>query len=90
VQEALGMTLDDLDQEWQNSTFGGGRRTLLIYILLGVLLALIVSLGLFVFSRIKQAEVDDWGGDDIPNPDYETDNDLPDNDIDFRLDVDDE
>jgi hypothetical protein len=90
VQEALGMTLEDLDQEWQNSTFGGGRRTLLIYILLGVLLALIVSLGLFVFSRIKQAEVDDWGGDDIPNPDYETDNDLPDNDIDFRLDVDDE
>ena len=93
VEDAIGIPLEELDQEWQSYTFGGGRSTLLIYIMVAVLLALLASLGLFIFTRTKQEPVDDWGEDDFPDIDLESDEPeepLPDDDFDFRMDGEDE
>ncbi len=69
VEIALGLTLADLDKEWQQATFGGGRILLLIYILIAVLLVLIVGIAFFIFSRTRDnPEREDWGDDD---PDLE-------------------
>jgi len=88
VQTALNMALTDLDQEWQKNTFGGGNNTLLIYILVAILFVLIVSLTLFVFTKIRGAKEDDWGGEDsyIPDPDQEPQ--PPIDEFDFRMELD--
>ena len=62
VESALGMTLTDLDKEWQRATFGGGKTLLVIYILVAILLAALTGLALFIFSRRRgNPEAEDWG-----------------------------
>lgn len=91
VEAAIGMTLGDLDRQWQRNTFGGGRNTLLIYILLAVLFSLILGLTFFVISKVRGGVADkDWGGDDhpIPDPDQDHDHDsFPSfDDLEYRMD----
>jgi hypothetical protein len=88
VETALGMTLADLEKEWQQTTFGGGRTLLFIYILIALLLVLIVGLAIYIYSRIRDnPEREDWGDDDtdleIPS---ETEPQLE--DFDFKMEED--
>lgn len=88
VETALGMTLTELDEEWQKATFGGGRTLFLIYILIALLLVLIVGLAVFIFSRMRDnPEREDWGNDD---PDLETPSKIEPQfeEFDFRMDDD--
>ena len=88
VETALGMTLTELDEEWQKATFGGGRTLFLIYILIALLLVLIVGLAVFIFSRMRDnPEREDWGND---GPDLETPSKIEPRfeEFDFRMDDD--
>jgi len=88
VETALGMTLTELDEEWQKATFGGGRTLFLIYILIALLLVLIVGLAVFIFSRIRDnPEREDWADD---GPDLETPSKIEPQfeEFDFRMDDD--
>ncbi len=65
VESALGITLADLDQEWQRATFGGGKIMLVIYILVAVLISAIAGLVLFILSRKREdPELGDWQTDE--------------------------
>jgi hypothetical protein len=70
VETALGMTLQDLEKEWQRATFGSENFLLYILILSGLLVILLLILGLFIFKKTRKAAEDDWGEDE---DDYESD-----------------
>lgn len=88
VETALGMTLAELDEEWQKATFGGGRTLSLIYFLIVVLLVLVVGLAVFIFSRMgDKPDREDWENDE-PDLEIPPDTEPQLQEFDFRMDDD--
>jgi len=56
VEMAFGITLQELDQNWQRDTFAQGTLRLYIYLLAGLLVILILGLGGFVFYKSRQGQ----------------------------------
>jgi hypothetical protein len=93
VEASLGLTLAELDKEWQRATFGGGKAVILIYILVAVLLVVIVGLGVFIYTRLRSRSAEEWGGEEtLPKPDPDLDDDPApgplSKELDFRMDAD--
>jgi hypothetical protein len=65
VENALGLTLTELEKEWQQAVFGEGRILLYIYVLGAVLLVLVLTLGIFLYSKLRTIpKEEDWGDDE--------------------------
>jgi len=61
VEMALGIDLQTLDQNWQRDTFAQGTLKLYIYLLGGLLLALILALaGFIIYKTRKDPSKGDW------------------------------
>jgi hypothetical protein len=90
VEASLGLTIQDLDREWQQAVFGGGNLFLLIYILGAVLLVIILGLVYFIGSRMKSDPAEeDWGEDDY-NYEIGLESDVGDSPLDQDISRDDE
>ncbi len=65
VEMALGISLQDLDQNWQRDTYAQGTLKLYIYLLAGLLVFLILGLGGFIIYKTKQDQDEgDWDEND--------------------------
>ena len=61
VEVGLGTTLVSLEKEWKRDTFSRDIFLTYIYILGGILLVLIISLGIFIYSKVKDVPVEsEW------------------------------
>ena len=61
VENALGVTLEQLESNWKRDVFSRDTILLYIYILSGILLILLISLGYFIFSRYRGRSMEqDW------------------------------
>ena len=58
VEVGLGTSFDSLEKEWKRDTFSKDIYLTYIYILGGVLLILIISLGVFVYNKVKDVPVE--------------------------------
>jgi hypothetical protein len=66
VEVALGLSLQELETEWLKDTFSRGTYLIYIYILGGLLLLMIIGLGWFVSSKIReQRSGEDWDEDEL-------------------------
>jgi len=54
VEVALGLSLDSLEKEWKRDVLSGGKYLTYIYILSGLLLILLISLGVFIISKLRK------------------------------------
>ena len=54
VEMALGISLQDLDQNWQRDTYAQGTLKLYIYLLAGLLVVMILGLGGFIIYKTRQ------------------------------------
>ncbi len=54
VEMALGISLQDLDQNWQRDTYAQGTLKLYIYLLAGLLVILILGLAGFIIYKTRQ------------------------------------
>ena len=64
VEVALGLTLQDLEQEWQRDTFSRGTYLMFIYILAGLLLVMVFALAGFILLKKRDNPVEEVWGDD--------------------------
>jgi len=58
VEVGLGKTLVTLEKEWKRDTFARDMYLTYIYILGGILLILIVTLGIFIYNKVKDDPVE--------------------------------
>lgn len=66
VEMALGISLQELEQNWQRDTFAQGTLKLYIFLLAGLLVFLILGLGGFIFYKTQQdKDKGDWDEDAI-------------------------
>ncbi|RLC98613.1 MAG: hypothetical protein DRI46_11025 [Chloroflexi bacterium] len=66
VEMALGITLQELEKDWTLERFNRGRFQVLINVLSAVLLVLILSLGTFIFLKVrKDPDGDEWGQNEL-------------------------
>ena len=63
VEVALGLTLQDLEQEWQRDTFSRGTYLMFIYILAGLLLVMVFALAGFILLKKRDNPVEEVWGD---------------------------
>ncbi|NQS91897.1 MAG: hypothetical protein HQ574_05750 [Chloroflexi bacterium] len=54
VEVSLGITLQELEKDWQRDTFSKGTYLMFIYILIGVLVLLVFGLGGFIFYKMRE------------------------------------
>ncbi len=54
VEMALGISLQDLDQNWQRDTYAQGTLKLYVYLLAGLLVVMILGLGGFIIYKTRQ------------------------------------
>jgi hypothetical protein len=88
VEAALGLTLAELNKEWQQATFGGSRIMVYIYVLAGVLLVLAAGLVLFILSRMRTNPAEEnWGEEEkLPDSDPDPEPQPQFKEFDFRMD----
>jgi len=61
VEVALGITLEELENDWKQDVFSRGRYLTYIFILSGFLLLLLIFLGVFIFSKFQGSEIEqEW------------------------------
>ena len=61
VEVALGITLEELENDWKQDVFSRGRYLTYIFILSGFLLILLIFLGVFIFSKFQGSEIEqEW------------------------------
>lgn len=61
VEVALGITLEELENDWKQDVFSRGRYLMYIFILSGFLLLLLIFLGMFIFSKFQGSEIEqEW------------------------------
>ncbi len=66
VEMSLGLTLQELEQDWLLNRFNRVTLMTLIYILAAVLVALIIGLGLFIYFKVRvDPEEADWKEDEL-------------------------
>ena len=65
VEVALGITLEELENDWEQDVFSRGRYLTYIFILSGFLLLLLIFLGMFIFSKFQGSEIEqEWDEDE--------------------------
>lgn len=61
VEVALGITLEELENDWKQDVFSRGRYLTYIFVLSGFLLLLLIFLGVFIFSKFQGSEIEqEW------------------------------
>ena len=61
VEVALGITLEELENDWKLDVFSRGRYLTYIFILSGFLLLLLIFLGVFIFGKFQGSEIEqEW------------------------------
>jgi len=61
VEVALGITLEELENDWKQDVFSRGRYLTYIFVLSGFLLLLLIFLGVFIFSKSQGSEIErEW------------------------------
>ena len=61
VEVGLGKTLVTVEKDWKRETFSRDIYLTYIYILGGILLILIISLGIFIYNKVKEGPVEsEW------------------------------
>lgn len=66
VEMALGLTLQELEQDWLLNRFNRVTLMTLIYILAAVLVALVIGLGLFIYFKVRvDPEEVDWNENEL-------------------------
>ena len=66
VEVALGLSLQELETEWLKDTFSRDTFLTFIYLLGGLLLVLVIGLGWFVSSKVREHRSgEDWDEDEL-------------------------
>ena len=61
VEVALGITLEELENDWKLDVFSRGRYLTYIFVLSGFLLLLLIFLGVFIFGKFQGSEIEqEW------------------------------
>lgn len=61
VEVALGITLEELENDWKQDVFSRGRYLTYIFVLSGFLLLILIFLGVFIFSKFQGSEIEqEW------------------------------
>jgi hypothetical protein len=54
VEVSLGITLQELEKDWQRDTFSKGTYLIFIYLLIGLLVFMVFGLGGFIFYKMRE------------------------------------
>ena len=66
VETSLGISLQELENDWKLARFERGKYRTIIYILVGVLLVLMAALGGFIYFKTRQNPADkEWDENEL-------------------------
>lgn len=64
VEVSLGVTLQELEKDWQRDTFSKGTYLIFIYLLIGLLVFMVFGLGGFIFYKMRKNPPEEVWDDD--------------------------